>query len=294
MHFTKMHGLGNDFVLVNGFRQRINADMADLARRICHRRFGVGADGLIFLLPSSEADLRMRIFNPDGSEAEMCGNGIRCLARFAFEEGLVSGPAMRVETLAGIVVPELILEGGRVAGVRVDMGRPRLTRREIPMLGEEDKIEKDKVGRGQAEEDKAIEIPLEVGGEKLSVTCVSMGNPHCVIFVPEVEKAPVTSLGPLVENHPLFPQRTNVEFIQVISPTELKMRVWERGAGETMACGTGACAAAVAAALTGRAGREVTVHLVGGDLFIEWSADDRVFMTGPAVRVFEGAYPEEA
>lgn len=252
--------------------------MAELARRICHRRFGVGADGLIFLLPSRVADLQMRMFNPDGSEAEMCGNGIRCLARFAYEEGLARGPAIRVETLAGIMVPHLILEGSRVSGVRVDMGEPRLARREIPMLGEGD---------------EAVEIPLEVGGKRIIATCVSMGNPHCVIFVDGVEEAPVTTLGPLLENHPLFPQRTNVEFIQVLSPAELKMRVWERGAGETMACGTGACAAAVAAALTQRAGRQVTVHLTGGDLFIEWSANNHVFMTGPAVRVFDGLYLEE-
>ncbi|MGI9952309.1 diaminopimelate epimerase [Moorellaceae bacterium AZ2] len=278
LHFTKMHGLGNDFVLVNCFKEKIPGDLAEVARRLCHRRFGVGADGLVFLLPSQVAELKMRIFNPDGSEAEMCGNGIRCLARFAYEEGLVPGPAIRVETLAGIIVPQLIVEGGRVVGVRVDMGEPRLARRDIPMSGNEE---------------RAIDIPLEVKGETVKVTCVSMGNPHCVLFVPAVDSAPVTTLGPLIENHTLFPQRTNVEFIEVLNPAEVKMRVWERGAGETLACGTGACAAVVAAALTKRTGRQVTVHLAAGDLTIEWAPDNRVFMTGPAVRVFDGVYLEE-
>ncbi|WP_084667048.1 diaminopimelate epimerase [Thermanaeromonas toyohensis] len=270
-----MHGLGNDFVLVNGFRERIERDMAELARRLCDRRFGVGSDGLIFLLPSQVADLKMRMFNPDGSEAEMCGNGIRCLARLAYEEGLVQGRVIRVETLAGIVVPELILEGDKVSQVRVDMGEPRFFRREIPMLGEGD---------------TAIEAPLEVNGEIWEATCLSMGNPHCVIFVPRIEEAPVTELGPKLEYHPLFPQRTNVEFIEVQNPGEIKMRVWERGAGETLACGSGACAAVVASALTGRTKRKVVVHLPAGDLQIEWAANNHVFMSGPAARVFEGLY----
>ncbi|SMB94549.1 diaminopimelate epimerase [Thermanaeromonas toyohensis ToBE] len=275
LRFTKMHGLGNDFVLVNGFRERIERDMAELARRLCDRRFGVGSDGLIFLLPSQVADLKMRMFNPDGSEAEMCGNGIRCLARLAYEEGLVQGRVIRVETLAGIVVPELILEGDKVSQVRVDMGEPRFFRREIPMLGEGD---------------TAIEAPLEVNGEIWEATCLSMGNPHCVIFVPRIEEAPVTELGPKLEYHPLFPQRTNVEFIEVQNPGEIKMRVWERGAGETLACGSGACAAVVASALTGRTKRKVVVHLPAGDLQIEWAANNHVFMSGPAARVFEGLY----
>jgi len=270
-----MHGLGNDFVLVNGFREKIEGDMGELARRICDRRFGIGSDGLIFLLPSDVADIKMRMFNPDGSEAEMCGNGIRCLARLAYEEGLVQGTVIRVETLAGIVVPELILEGDKVSRVRVDMGEPKLLRREISMLGEGD---------------TAIEIPLEVEGEIWEATCLSMGNPHCVIFVPRIEEAPVTELGPKLEHHPLFPQRTNVEFIQIQNPREIKMRVWERGAGETLACGSGACAAAVASALTGRTEREVVVHLPAGDLHIDWAANNHVFMSGPATRVFEGVY----
>lgn len=275
LRFIKMHGLGNDFVLVNGFQEKIEWSMAELARRVCDRRFGIGADGLIFLLPSDVADLKMRMFNPDGSEAEMCGNGIRCLARLAYEEGLVQGTVIRVETLAGIVVPELILEGDKVSQVRVDMGEPSLFRREIPMLGEGD---------------TAIEVLLEVDGKIWKATCLSMGNPHCVIFVPRIEEAPVSELGPKLEHHPLFPQRTNVEFIEVQNLREIKMRVWERGAGETLACGSGACAAAVASALTGRTEREVVVHLPAGDLHIEWAANNHVFMSGPAVRVFEGLY----
>ncbi|MDK2894840.1 MAG: diaminopimelate epimerase [Moorella sp. (in: firmicutes)] len=277
MHFVKMHGLGNDFVLVNALEEKLPGDLAELARRVCHRRFGIGADGLILVLPSVRADLRMRIFNPDGSEPEMCGNGIRCFARYAYEAGLVRGPEIQVETLAGIIKPRLILKDGKVAGVRVDMGEPRLERSQIPMAGEGSPV---------------LDEPVTVAGTTWRGTCVSMGNPHCVFFVADVEEAPVTTVGPAVENHPLFPQRTNVEFIEVLNPGELKMRVWERGAGETMACGTGACAAAVAGALTGRSNREVTVHLAAGDLQIEWSKDNNhVYMTGPAVEVFRGDFP---
>ncbi|WP_406678218.1 diaminopimelate epimerase [Moorella sp. ACPs] len=277
MHFVKMHGLGNDFVLVNALEEKLPGDLAELARRICHRRFGIGADGLILVLPSSRADLRMRIFNPDGSEPEMCGNGIRCFARYAYEAGLVRGPEIQVETLAGNIKPRLILKDGKVAGVRVDMGEPRLERSQIPMAGEGSPV---------------VEEPVPVAGTTWRGTCLSMGNPHCVFFVTDVGEAPVTTVGPAVENHPLFPQRTNVEFIEVLNRGELKMRVWERGAGETMACGTGACAAAVAGALTGRSNREVTVHLAAGDLQIEWSRENNhVYMTGPAVEVFRGDFP---
>ncbi|OIQ59462.1 diaminopimelate epimerase [Moorella thermoacetica] len=277
MHFVKMHGLGNDFILVNAMREKMPGDLPGLARRACHRRFGIGADGLILVLPSEQARLRMRIFNPDGSEPEMCGNGIRCFARYAYESGLVEGEELQVETLAGIIKPRLILEGGRVAGVRVDMGAPHLEREQIPMAGTGSPV---------------LDEPVEVNGETWRGTCVSMGNPHCIFFVEDVAGAPVTTVGPLVEHHPLFPRRTNVEFIQVLNRDELRMRVWERGAGETMACGTGACAAAVAGALTGRSNRKVTVHLAAGDLQIEWSpADNHVYMTGPAVEVFRGDFP---
>ncbi|MGI9859887.1 diaminopimelate epimerase [Moorella naiadis] len=277
MHFVKMHGLGNDFVLVNALAEEVPEDLPSLARWVCHRRFGIGADGLILVLPSKQAQLRMRIFNPDGSEAEMCGNGIRCFARYAYESGLVKGAELQVETLAGIIKPRLILTGSRVTGVRVDMGEPRLERAEIPMAGTGSPV---------------LDEPLEINGETWRGTCVSMGNPHCVFFVADVDRAPVTTVGSLVEGHNLFPRRTNVEFIQVRNRDELQMRVWERGAGETMACGTGACAATVAGALTGRSNRKVTVHLAAGDLEIEWSpADNHVYMTGPAVEVFRGDFP---
>ncbi|OIQ62057.1 diaminopimelate epimerase [Neomoorella thermoacetica] len=277
MHFVKMHGLGNDFVLVNAMTEKVPGDLPGLARRVCHRRFGIGADGLILVLPSEQARLRMRIFNPDGSEPEMCGNGIRCFARYVYETGLAEGEELQVETLAGIIKPKLILEGGRVAGVRVDMGAPHLEREQIPMAGTGSPV---------------LDEPIEVNGETWGGTCVSMGNPHCVFFVEDVTGAPVTTVGPVVEHHPLFPRRTNVEFIQVLNREELRMRVWERGAGETMACGTGACAAAVAGALTGRSNRKVTVHLAAGDLQIEWSpVDNHVYMTGPAVEVFRGDFP---
>jgi diaminopimelate epimerase len=274
LQFVKMHGLGNDFVLAEslGFE-----DYADLARRVCHRRFGVGADGLIIVLPSDRADLRMRIFNPDGSEPEMCGNGIRCFARYAYEAGIVQQAEFTVETLAGIIKPLLVFKGEKVAAVRVDMGEPRLERSQIPVNGEGSPV---------------INEPLTIEGTSWQGTCVSMGNPHCVFFVSDVMQAPVTTVGPAVEHNPLFPRRTNVEFIEVLSPTELRMRVWERGAGETMACGTGACAATVAAVLTGRSERRVTVHLAAGDLQVEWSPDDNhVYMTGPAEEVFRGVFP---
>lgn len=277
LHFVKMHGLGNDFVLLNALDKKPGSDYPSLARRICHRRFGVGADGLIVVLPSDQADLRMRIFNPDGSEPEMCGNGIRCFARYTYEAGMVSLTEFAVETLAGIIKPRLILAGDKVTGVRVDMGEPRLQRGQIPMLGEGSPV---------------LNEPITLDGIIWEGTCVSMGNPHCVFFVNDVAAAPVTTVGPLVEQNPLFPQRVNVEFIEVLNSKALKMRVWERGAGETMACGTGACAAAVAGVLTGRSKRRVTVHLTAGDLQIEWSsADNHVYMTGPAEEVFQGHFP---
>ncbi|MDK2820715.1 MAG: diaminopimelate epimerase [Clostridia bacterium] len=277
LQFVKMHGLGNDFVLVNTMEEKNLGDLSKLAQKICHRRFGVGADGLILVLPSSKAHLRMRIFNPDGSEPEMCGNGIRCFARFAYEAGLVSEKEFEVETLAGIIKPRLIFDANEVSGIRVDMGEPRFKREEIPVSGTGDSF--------------VVNEPVSVEDETWHGTCVSMGNPHCVFFVEDVGKAPVTVVGPKVEKHSLFPQHTNVEFIEVVNKEELKMRVWERGAGETMACGTGACASAVAGVLTGRTNRKVTVHLAAGDLLIEWSeTNNHVYMTGPAVEVFKGDY----
>ncbi|MDD2496738.1 MAG: diaminopimelate epimerase [Desulfitobacteriaceae bacterium] len=275
MNFMKMHGIGNDFVIVNGFRQSIPEDISKLAQMICHRQFGVGADGLVLVLPSKQADLRMRIFNPDGSEPEMCGNAIRCVAKFAYTNGLTKEKGATVETLAGIIRPELIFKNGCVSGIKVDMGEPRLDPTDIPV----------NTGGKQVVSEQLI-----VEGEKLYVTAVSMGNPHCLVFVEDILHAPVKTLGPKLETHNWFPVKTNVEFIQVLNHNEVKMRVWERGVGETLACGTGACATVVACVLNGKTGRKITVHLTGGDLLLEWAENNHVFMTGPAEEVFEGRY----
>ena len=277
LRFTKVQGLGNDFILVNGLEEELkDLDFSGLAVEMCNRHFGVGADGLVLLLPSDRADIYMRIFNSDGSEAEMCGNAIRCVAKYLYERGLVRKEKIEVDTPAGIRVPELLLEAGRVRAVRVDMGEPRLERHEIPMTGPAGQV---------------VDEPLEIDGVEYRITAVSMGNPHCILFFPNLDEELLKTLGPRLEVHEAFPRRTNVEFVQVISRDEIKMRVWERGAGLTLACGTGACAAAVAAFLNGYTGRKVTVHLTAGDLNIEWSEDNHLYMTGPAEEVFSGAYP---
>lgn len=275
MKFTKMHGLGNDFIVVDGLEETlVEAELPDLARRACDRHFGVGADGIILALPSDQADFRMRLINSDGSEAEHCGNGIRVMAKLVYDRGHTHSSRITVETIGRINVLDLNTRDGKVDTVRVDMAEPIFDRGRIPMTG--------------PAEEEAIEVPLEVGDRTLGFSCISMGNPHAVTFVEDVDAFPVETLGPLVEHHPVFPRRTNVEFIQVLGPAELKMRVWERGAGITLACGTGACASLVAAARTGRSSRNATVHLPGGDLLIEWSDDNHVYMTGPAVEVFQG------
>lgn len=278
MRFTKMHGLGNDFVLVDCVRAMPEgvheAALPELARRVCDRHFGVGADGLVLALPSEVADFRMRIFNPDGTEPEHCGNAIRCFARFVHELGYTRGHDLTVETIGRINALEIISAPGAGDAVRVDMGEPVFRRGAIPIQGPPD--------------GEAIDEPLEVGGRTLRVTALSMGNPHAVTFVEDLNAFPFGTFGPILEGHPAFPSRVNAEFIQVLGPAELRMRVWERGAGETLACGTGACASLVAAARTGRTGRKAVVHLRGGDLLIEWGDDNRVAMTGPAAAVFEG------
>lgn len=276
MRFVKMHGLGNDFLVIDA-RGRENVDWSDLARRWCERRFGVGADGLILVLESGSADWRMRIINSDGSEPEMCGNGIRCFAKYVRDEGIESRDRFTVETLAGPIVPEIVeYDGGRVARVAVDMGRPRLHPDEIPF-------------NADPGAERVVDAYLQVDDDPVRVTCVSMGNPHCVLFVDRLEQMQLEWWGPMIERHERFPQRTNVEFVRVDSPTDLTMRVWERGAGRTLACGTGACASVVAGALSGRSERHATVHLEGGDLEIDWrESDDRVIMTGPAETVFTG------
>jgi diaminopimelate epimerase len=271
VRFTKMQALGNDFVLLDARVESLPERMAQLCKRLCERRFGVGADQVLVLKNSQIADFGMRIFNADGSEVEMCGNGVRCLARHIWSRGLSTKDRLNIETAAGIIKPER--EGELV---RVDMGEPRLAAGEIPveLPGEE---------KGQV-----VDHPLRAGDREFAVTCVSMGNPHATVFVEDVEGFPVEEYGPLIENHRIFPNRTNVEFIQVMGRDEVRMRVWERGVGETLACGTGASATAVASSLKGLTDREVTVHLRGGDLNIEWGEDNRVYMTGPAAEVFEG------
>ncbi len=271
--FTKWQGCGNDFILLEDMEARLAAP-GKLSKRLCDRHFGIGGDGLILLLPSDRADIRMRIFNADGSEAEMCGNGIRCFARLAFERGLVPSAAFTVETGAGVLRPEVQRKGGRVTGVRVDMGRPVLEANQIPIAGFDTR--------------RVEEEPLEVLDRTFSVTGVSMGNPHCVIFLEDLEEFPVAKYGPVLEKHEWFPRRTNVEFAVVRDRKHIRMRVWERGAAVTMACGTGACATLVAAALTGRTNRAAEVALDGGRLFIEWAESGRVYMTGPAEMTFAG------
>ncbi len=271
VEFTKLHGTANDFVYVDA-RRGLPGDPAGLAPRLCDRHRGIGADGLILLLPSEIADCRMRIFNADGSTAEMCGNGIRGFAKFVLDGGLLAANPLHVETDAGVKTVRAELTGGRVARVAVDMGTPEWSGRRIPVDADGDVIER----------------PLEIAGRSWAVTCVSMGNPHCVVFVDDVASLPLAEIGPRFEHHPFFPKRVNTEFIRVVGPERLEMRVWERGAGETMACGTGACAEAVAAARTGRADRRSIVALPGGELEIEWRADDHVVMTGDAVEVFSG------
>jgi diaminopimelate epimerase len=276
MKFTKMHGAGNDYVYVDGGKEAV-AEPAALARAVSDRHFGVGGDGLILILPSAVAAVRMRIFNADGSEAEMCGNGLRCVAKYAYDHGLVETLSITVETGAGLLPVEMFTNAaGRVDRVRVNLGRPRLTRAEIPLSG--------------PPEQRVIDQELAVLDRTLRINCVSMGNPHCVIFVDDLANFPVATYGPAIEHHPLFPRRTNVEFVQVLSAGEVRQRTWERGAGETLACGTGAAAVTVAGLLTGRTGNRLLNHLAGGDLEMAWDGDGEVFMTGPAVEVFTGDY----
>ncbi len=279
MKFVKMQGAGNDYVYVDCLEEEM-PNPNEVARRISDRHYGVGSDGLIIICPSERADFRMRMFNPDGSESQMCGNGIRCFAKFVYDRALTKKDVIRVETLAGILKLDLFVEGGLVNKVRVNMGRPRLQRNEIPMKGPEGRV---------------INEAFEVDGETYYITAVSMGNPHVVIFVDDTEKAPVGTLGPRIENHNAFPQRTNVHFVQVISRREARQRTWERGTGETLACGTGASATLVAGCLNEKLDAEATIHVLGGALELAWADDESVYLTGPAVTVFEGEWfdPEE-
>jgi len=278
MRFTKMHGAGNDYIYLDCFRDPLPRDPASLSRAISDRHFGVGSDGLILICPSDKAEARMRMFNADGSEAEMCGNGIRCLAKYLYDHGIVRKPVLSVETGRGILRLELEIRSGSVHQVRVDMGEPILERARIPTT---------------LNGDPPIHVPLEVGGQTLMVSCVSMGNPHCITFVGMATDALVHGLGPAIEHLSVFPRRTNVEFVVVNRGDDVTVRVWERGSGETLACGTGACAVAVAGVLAGRTQRQILAHLPGGDLQLNWSAiDNHVYLTGPAVKVFSGEWPD--
>jgi diaminopimelate epimerase len=269
--FWKMHGLGNDYIVVDNRNEKISdTEAAELAQELCERRFSVGADGLLLVSNSRVADVKMRIFNADGSEAEMCGNGIRCFAKYCYENNIAKKNELTVETLAGIKRTWLTVEDNTVISVMVDMGTPTLDRSAIPLLDTGTCVNED----------------LLVNGEQYKVTCLSVGNPHCVIFVDALDDFPVERVGPKIENHSLFPKKTNVEFAQVLNRNELKVRVWERGCGETLACGTGACAAVTAGNLLQKIGNKVRVHLVGGNLEVEYA--ERLFLSGPAEKVFEG------
>lgn len=277
MRFTKMHGAGNDYVYVNCFEERqLPEDPVTLAQKISHRRFGVGSDGLILIQPSTVADARMRMFNADGSESEMCGNGIRCVAKYVYDHGIATKESMTIETGNGVLKLQLEVESGKAKRITVDMGKPVLDAALIPT---------------NLSSDSVVGLPVDFAGHKLNVTCVSMGNPHCVAFVPQATDDLVLKLGPLIETDSRFPKRTNVEFVEVISPTELRQRTWERGSGETWACGTGASAVCVAGVLTGNSRREVLIHLLGGDLSLKWDQDSgHVLMTGQAIEVFSGQW----
>ncbi|MCW4000496.1 MAG: diaminopimelate epimerase [Candidatus Bathyarchaeota archaeon] len=276
MQFWKMHGLGNDYIVIDNRSQQISdAQVGRYAEKLCERRFSVGADGLLLVYPSAVADVKMRIFNSDGSEAEMCGNGIRCFSKYCYENGVVQKEAFSVETLAGIKQVWLTLNGDVVVSVKVNMGAPSWQRSSLPMTGE----------------GTCIDQPLEVNSETYHVTCLSMGNPHCVTFVENLDLFPVYSIGPLIENHKAFPKRVNVGFVQVQSRSELNVRVWERGCGETLACGTGTCAAVAAAHRLGKVGDKVTVHVLGGDLQVE--VGDTLYLCGAAEKVYQATLFEE-
>jgi len=277
MWFTKMQGAGNDYVYVNQFAETLPPDLPDLARRISDRHFGIGGDGLILIGPSTVADARMTMFNADGSQAQMCGNGIRCCAKYIYEHEICRKPILCIETGAGVLSLDLVIQDDVVREVRVDMGEPILRGEQIPTKWTENPV---------------LNSHLMVDGQTMEVTCVSMGNPHCVTFVEELNDNLVQTIGPQIEVHEMFPERVNVEFVRVVSANEVTQRTWERGSGETLACGTGASAVCVAGVLTGRTERNLRVHLLGGDLKLEWSeVNNHVFMTGPAEEVFSGEWP---
>lgn len=278
MKFTKMEGLGNDYVYINCFKENVKHP-EEVAKKLSDRHFGIGSDGLILIKPSDKADFEMEMYNSDGSRSEMCGNGIRCVGKYVYDYGLTDKTEISVDTLAGIKYLKLEVVDGKVEFVTVNMGAPQLDPKLIPVAMDKERI---------------VDMPVYIGDSKYNITCVSMGNPHCITFVDHTVKLPIEKIGPEFENDQLFPNRVNVEFVKIINRKEVKMRVWERGTGETLACGTGACAVTVACILNGLTEDEITVHLLGGDLRVKWDQDENVvYMTGPAKVVFDGELQEE-
>jgi diaminopimelate epimerase len=275
MKFTKMHGCGNDYIYINGFCEEVK-DPSDLSIRMSNRNFGVGSDGLVLILPSKVGDFRMRMFNSDGSESEMCGNAVRCVGKYVYDNKLTDKRQIAIETLAGLILLDMTVKDDKVTYVRVDMGEPILDAEKIPVISKLNPV---------------INERVNVNKTEYKLTCLSMGNPHAITFVDSVDDLPIEEIGPMVETNEIFPRKTNVEFVQVVSRNVIKMRVWERGAGETLACGTGACATLVGTVLNNLADRKATLKLIGGDLIIEWDEKtNHVFMSGPAETVFEGVW----
>ncbi|MBO5089062.1 MAG: diaminopimelate epimerase [Lachnospiraceae bacterium] len=273
MKFTKMEGLGNDYVYVNCFEEMVE-DPKSVAIKVSDRHFGIGSDGLILIKPSKVADFCMDMYNADGSQSEMCGNGIRCVAKYVYDYGLTDKTSISVETLAGIKYLDLKIENGKAVMITVNMGAPELIADKVPVKSDKEKV---------------IDEPIVVAGKEYKMTCISMGNPHCIVFVDDTKNFPLEEVGPLFESHEVFPNRVNAEFVQILDRKTVNMRVWERGSGETLACGTGTCATVVASCLNGHTEDEVTVHLLGGDLHIKWDREENlVYMTGPAKVVFDG------
>ena len=274
MKFTKMHGIGNDYVYVNCFEENIE-NGSELAVKVSDRHFGIGSDGLILICPSKTGDAEMIMYNSDGTTSEMCGNGVRCVAKFIYDNNIARKENLNIQTGAGLLNIDLVIENDQAVAAKVNMGNPILNAKEIPSTLDGESV---------------VSVPLNIGGQSYDITLVSMGNPHCIIYVDDVKIFPVQEVGPLIENHKTFPRRTNVEFVQVLSPTEVIQRTWERGAGETLACGTGASAVCVAGVLNNKTERKIKNHLTGGDLELEWTEEGSVFMTGPAETVFTGEW----
>lgn len=282
MKFTKMHGCGNDYIYINGFTEKIaQEEKPELVRKISDRHFGIGGDGAIFINPAKEADFEMEMYNADGSRAEMCGNGIRCVAKYVYDKGLTDKTKISIVSYGQVKYLELFLKEGKVDTVKVNMGAPGLRPEEIPVLMD-------------TSQEKVVDEPILVEGQEYKITCVSMGNPHAVVFVDDVEHLAIEKIGPYFENHERFPKRTNTEFVKVLDRSHVQMRVWERGTGETLACGTGCCATVTACILNGLTDETVTVKVLGGEIEITWDREaNLVYMTGPAETVFDGEYKKD-